>query len=437
MRTITVQQRRHAMVRRHHLAGGADDPEAVTRALLALHATDPASVYLSVLARSAASTLADVADAMYERRSLVRWMAMRRTLFVFAHEDIPAVQAAVSTPLASMLRRRLISRLQRNGSEPVIDGDVGQWLVGLEDRVERALARRGTATGAQLADDEPALRTRILARAPSDRPQNVTTSLLTLMSADGRIVRGTPTGPWTSRHHRWEPISRWWPQGLPSIDTAQAQRDLAQRWLARFGPATTEDLQWWTGWNKTTTRRALEKLAIEKVDLHGQPEIDLARPVGDLADGPTPDPAATLLPALDPTPMGWKSRDWFLSIDPGHVFDRAGNIGPTLWWNAEIIGSWAITPNDDLRTKVIADRGADAHAAIDQAASQLHARLNGATITPAIRTPLEQALTTNNSKSRTWPRKPRRRLTGLAHGFQTPAPLPLRSRQRGGRKRQR
>jgi hypothetical protein len=95
VRTITVEQRRRAMVRRHHLAGDADDPEAVTRAPIALHATDPASVYLSVLARSAASTLAAVADALYERRSLVRWMAMRRTLFVFAREDIPTVQAAV------------------------------------------------------------------------------------------------------------------------------------------------------------------------------------------------------------------------------------------------------------------------------------------------------------------------------------------------------
>jgi integrase/recombinase XerD len=68
MRTITVQQRRRAMVRRHHLAGDARSPEAATQAVVALHATDPASVYLSVLARSAASTLSDVADAMYARR---------------------------------------------------------------------------------------------------------------------------------------------------------------------------------------------------------------------------------------------------------------------------------------------------------------------------------------------------------------------------------
>jgi hypothetical protein len=165
---------------------------------------------------------------MYRRRSLVRWMAMRRTLFVFAREDISTVQAAVSTPLAAMLLRRLISRLRRNGCEPVIDGDDGRWLADLENRVDRVLARRGTATDAQLADDVPALRMLILAKAPSDRPQHVTTSLLTLMSADGRIVRGTPTGPWTSRHHRWEPLSRWCPEGLPPIDTAQAQRDLAR-----------------------------------------------------------------------------------------------------------------------------------------------------------------------------------------------------------------
>ncbi len=401
MRTITVQQRRDAMVRRHHLSGDADSPEAATRAVIALHATDPASIYLSVLARSNASTLADVAGAMYERRSLVRWMAMRRTLFVFPCEDIPTVQAAVSTPLAAMLRRRLISQLERNGSEPVVEDDVGSWLASLEDRVDQALARRGTATGAQLADDVPALRTRILAKAPSDRPQNVTTSLLTLMSAEGRLVRGAPTGPWTSRHHRWEPASRWWPEGLALVDTATAQRDLARRWLARFGPATPEDLQWWTGWNKTTTRRALKDLAIEDVDLHGQAGILLAGSGGEL-DGDSPATSiVTLLPALDPTPMGWKNREWFFGIDPHHVFDRNGNIGPTLWWNGEIIGSWTIASDGELRTKAIADRGAEARTAIDQAASRLLARLNGALVTPAIRTPLEQSLGRDDSEQTT------------------------------------
>lgn len=210
------------------------------------------------------------------------------------------------------------------------------------------------------------------------------------MAADGRLVRGTPTGAWTSRQHRWEPVARWWPDGLPAIDPERARHDLARRYLARFGPATTEDLRWWTGWNLTTTRRALQHLPVEEVDLHGRPGIDLADADRDVAD----QPAAALLPTLDPTPMGWKIRDWFLGIDPRQLFDRAGNIGPTLWWNGEIVGSWGITPDGDLRWEVIADRGAEARDGVEHAASKLHARLQGAVITPAIRAPLERSLVT-------------------------------------------
>ncbi len=395
MRTVTVSQRRRLLVQQHHLAGDADGPEAVTRSLVALHATDPASVYLSVLARSATTTLDDVATAMYGRRSLVRWMAMRRTLFVFLREEVPMVQSAVSSPLAAVLRRRLVSQLERAGTDPPVTGDVGLWLAGLEEAVEDALARSGAATGTQLATDVPGLATRIRALAPSDRPQNVTTSLLTIMSADGRLVRGTPTGAWTSRQHRWEPVVSWWPRGLAALEESVSQQALARRWLTRFGPATVEDLRWWTGWTQATTRRALARLPVQEVDLHGRRGIAL--PVDDAPCGEDgldePAPVAALLPALDPTPMGWKQRDWFLDVDPGSIFDRAGNIGPTLWWDGQVIGSWAVGSSGEIRTAMVADRGRDAHDAVDRAAGRLQARLGGTVVTPAVRTPLERALT--------------------------------------------
>jgi hypothetical protein len=401
VRTVSVQQRRRSIVGRHHLDGSGASPEEVTQALLALHATDPASVYLSVLARSTRTTLADVSEAMYERRSLVRWMAMRRTLFLLPRGDVPVIQAAVSAPLAATLRRRLISLLERNGSEPPIEGEVGRWLAALEARVEAALRARGTATGAQLGVDEPALRTVIPGRAPSDVRQTVTSPLLTVMSTEGRLVRSTPTGTWTSRHHRWEPVEHWWPDGLPQLDEAESQRVLARRWLARFGPATADDLRWWTGWTKTTVQQVLSRLPIEQVDLHGQPGIALGAAAADAGPDPTAHtmgdppgpPAATLLPSLDPTPMGWKHREWFFGIDQHQVFDRNGNIGPTLWWDGEIIGSWAVAATGEIRVKLVADRGTEASNAIGDAAARLHDRLHGAVITPAIRTPLERSLT--------------------------------------------
>jgi hypothetical protein len=228
------------------------------------------------------------------------------------------------------------------------------------------------------------------------------------MSAEGRLVRGTPTGAWTSRQHRWEPVSRWWPNGLPGVDPDQAREALARRWLTCFGPATVDDLQWWTGWNKTTVRRTLGNLQVDEIDLHGGPGIVLGAGRMSTADAAPCDaplarmnradvssaetPCASLLPALDPSPMGWKQRDWMFGIDQRAVFDQAGNIGPTVWWNGEVIGSWATTAAGELRTRILADRGAQAVAAVDSAAAQLHKRLDGATVTPAIRTSLERSI---------------------------------------------
>jgi hypothetical protein len=387
VRKITAEQRRAALVRRHRLSGAAAGPREVVAALVALHATDPASVYLSVLARSARSTVADVYGAMYEQRVLVRWMAMRRTLFVFACEDIPMIQTAVSTPLAAALRRQLIGRIGRNGIYPQVPEDLTGWLAAVEGRIEKTLERRGSATGSELRNDEQALRSTIPPRTRSETAQGLTSPLLTLMSTEGRLVRGTPVGGWTTRGHRWEPVTTWWPDGLPLLDPSEAQTSLARRWLERFGPATAEDLQWWTGWNKTTTRTALSHLQIEEVDLHGRPGINLQ------GNEPPPpeDPAAVLLPCLDATPMGWRHRDWFTAIDPGLIYDSAGNIGPTIWWDGELIGSWAST-STGIRTQIVADKGQEAAAAVERAAARLQGGLAGITVTPAVRTPLERQL---------------------------------------------
>jgi hypothetical protein len=48
-----------------------------------------------------------------------------------------------------------------------------------------------------------------------------------------------------------------------------------------------------------------------------------------------------LLPGLDPAPMGWKSRAWYLGEHRERLFDRTGNIGPTAWWEGQNVGGWA------------------------------------------------------------------------------------------------
>ncbi|WP_328884197.1 DNA glycosylase AlkZ-like family protein [Streptomyces sp. NBC_00299] len=114
----------------------------------------------------------------------------------------------------------------------------------------------------------------------------------------------------------------------------------------------------------------------------------------DLDPVPAPEPGAVLLPGLDATPMGWRHRHWFL--DPAltaALFDRNGNIGPTLWWHGRIVGAWAQHPDGHINTAFLTDPGTAACSAVAAEADRLAAFLAATRVTPCYRTPLERRLT--------------------------------------------
>lgn len=372
------------MVRRQLQATSAGD---AARGVVVLHATDPATVYLSVLARCPDLTVDDVARELYDERRLARMMAMRRTLFVVPSELVPVVHAAASLDVAATMRRRLLTQLATLPTDPELPDDLDGWLADLEAGVIEAVARLGAASGTELAQVEPRLRTALLPTTEKayDVRRSITTQVLAVLGADGRLVRGRPSGGWTSRQHVWEPASAWWPDGIEPLDPPLARARLVETYLRRFGPATEADVTWWTGWAKGTTRKALA--AVETVERAGGLVLtDDDEPTDE------PAPAAALLPALDPTPMGWKQRDWFLPQDPRELYDAYGNVGPTIWWGGEVVGGWAVRPDGSVATELLADRGDDARRAVADAAEVLTSRLGRTVIVPSFRTPLERRL---------------------------------------------
>ena len=64
MPRIDVAQRRARLGRRHQLASAAADPVGAARAMVALHATDPASVFLSVVALSVPNEIETIERAL-------------------------------------------------------------------------------------------------------------------------------------------------------------------------------------------------------------------------------------------------------------------------------------------------------------------------------------------------------------------------------------
>jgi hypothetical protein len=104
------------------------------------------------------------------------------------------------------------------------------------------------------------------------------------------------------------------------------------------------------------------------------------------------EPWAALLPALDPTAMGWLGRGWYLGEHAPALFDRSGNIGPTVWWDGRIVGGWSQRLNGEVVHRLLEDVGADATAAIEAAAERVTAFVEGTRVTPRFRTPLEREL---------------------------------------------
>jgi hypothetical protein len=302
-------------------------------------------------------------------------LGMRRTVFVASREIAPLIQAACSRAVAARERRKLISMLTETG----VGSDVEGWLAQTAEVALAALRARGEATAAELAAEDPRLRTQIvLARGKSYQGrQSVSSRLLFLLAAEGLVVRGRPLGSWTSQQYNWSPTAAWLPDDpddLDRWDTEQAEVALAHRWLAAYGPATPDDLRWWAGWTKTQVKRVLGQLPLVEVDLDDSPGIVLA----DDLDAPTPcEPWAAMLPALDPTPMGWLQRGWFLGEHGSKLFDNTGNIGPSLWWNGRIVGGWAQSGTGDVLYRLLEDVGTEATAALDAAAARLTAILGG------------------------------------------------------------
>ncbi|MFK4066993.1 winged helix DNA-binding domain-containing protein [Streptomyces sp. NPDC029674] len=382
---MDASERRARLALRHRLTVDtrSDDPVEVARSLLALHGTDPSSVYVGAWARMRDGRVADVERALYEDRSLIRLMGMRRTVFVTSLDVAPVLQAACSRAVAARERRLLLGMLAESGVADDAAG-VEAWLAQAEEVALRALKERGEATAAELASDDPRLATElVMSRGKSyEGRQKLASRLLLLLATEGHVVRGRPRGTWTSHQYRWAPLTDWFPGGLTDWDTREAETELARRWLRAFGPATADDLRWWAGWTKTQTKRALTELRPVEVDLDGLQGLLLP---DDMEETSQPEPWAALLPALDSTPMGWQHRGWFLGEHGPRLFDRNGNIGPSVWWDGRIVGGWAQDSSGEIVCRFLEDVGADAQGAVQAEAERLATRLGGVRLTARTR----------------------------------------------------
>ena len=377
---ITTAERRRRLAARHRLTapGLVDDPVVAADSVLGLHASDPASVFLACLARMATPAISAVEDALYADRTLVRHHGMRRTMWVLPPARARLMHAAVTIKIARRERVRNLKAL--DASTDITDPEA--WLDRGIDEIGAFLASSGPATSRTVGQALPHLAVPVgYGSGRHVSTLNAHTKLLQQAGFDGLVVRAMPTGTWISSEYLWSATDVWLGESLGGLETREAAAELIAGYLAAFGPVTETDLVWWSGDTKTLVRGALSDIGAVKVGLDGD-QRGWVLP-DDVAETPEPEPWVRLLPGLDPTPMGWKEREWFLPVaHHPRLFDRHGNVGPTIWADGGVVGGWIQRPDATVAFEVLEPVSSEHHDLLRAEIGRIEAALDGVVVRP-------------------------------------------------------
>jgi len=359
--------RRARFQRRHLLDGTVGTPVVeIADAVVGLHATTASTVHLSAWARNGEITPHDVDSALYDDRTVVKQLAMRRTLFVMSRPILADAVGAVGSRVAASERTNMLRDLRRDDGPADPEGWIDQARSAVLDLLD------GTElVAAEVRKALPDFDISIMRDAGKSYGglSPMLPRLLNHLAAAGDVVRGTNRATWAVSRPGWTSMSSWLGEPLAAVSPEDGHRDLVARWLRSFGPGTEADLVWWLGSTKTAVRKAVAALDVVEVDLDsgetGYLMADDLDPVDEV------EPRALLLPGLDPTTMGWRGREFYL--DPAHVphlFDTNGNGGQTAWWDGRIVGGW-VQEDNRVRVQLLEDVPADGVRALDARAAEL------------------------------------------------------------------
>ena len=258
----------------------AGSAEEVAGRLLVIQAQDPRGARLTVRARSAGLSAADVDSALTQRRSLIVTWLNRGTLHLVRAEDYWWLHPLTTPQLRTGNSRRL-------AQEGVPPEDAERAVA----TVQAALAADGPLTRSQLRERVAAAGVRTEAQAM--------VHILALASIRGLIVRGPVTG----RDQAFVLVQDWLGPPPPTMSREAALGELARRYLAGHAPAADRDLARWAGIGLRDARLGLARCgAIQRVDGLAELPANLPRAAAAL-------PPPLLLGAFEPLLLGWASRD--------------------------------------------------------------------------------------------------------------------------------
>lgn len=324
---LNWQQVHARRLARHHLAERLPRKAALqaVSAIGGLQAQVMSSAELQLWARVDGLAADDVANALWQDRTLVKTWAMRGTLHLLAVEEFPLLVAALRT----RTRFQTKSWLKYFGlTLETLDALMTGMQALLSDQ---GMTREEVAAGIAEHTGRPELRELTLSSWGA---------LLKPPAFQGYLCFGPNRG----QNVTFVQAEAWLGEGkaTPTMSGEAANQELLRRYLAVYGPDTSDNFARWFGITPGDSKRLFRSLGDElvEVEVEGWPAWALAAADYD-QEGETAD-LVRLLPAFDPYTIALYRQPGVL--DEPHqprVSRPQGWISPVVLVGGRMAGVWS------------------------------------------------------------------------------------------------
>lgn len=317
MASVDIARRR--VVAQRVTGEPCEDAAQAVSALGAVQAQDYLGSLWAIGLRTRGAVEADVERAIAER-SIVRTWPMRGTLHVVAAADVRwMLKLLAARPMAAAAARHRQLGLD------------GAMFARSRDALARALR------GAKRLTRDAAYRVLAAARVPTEGQRGI--HVLQQLSHEGLLCHAAREG----KQQTFALLDEWVPPAR-AVGREEALERLAHRYFTGHGPATLEDLAWWSGLAAADAREALE-LAKPRLrrEVVGGTIYYRSREAPRGRRGRAP--GARLLPAFDELLVGYRDRS--ATLDPSFA-DRVHHLlSPTVVVDGRVVGTWTRTIGKD------------------------------------------------------------------------------------------
>jgi hypothetical protein len=339
-------------LRRHHLlTAGKADPVTICRDICCAQAQLTSCAHLQLRARNPRITRAEIDDALWKSRVLVKTWVMRRTLHYVPTDEFAMYIAA----LRGSRVHALFNVMKRFGITAAESDELTELIVA---ELEAGPAGKPAITAAVRPKVKPHVR-KWMDKVWSILQVPIAEGLICCCGGEGNAVKFARTETWLPKTQR--------------IAESEAQAMLLRKFLRAYGPATRHDFAHWTGMSVKGSTRLFEQLKDEVMQV-ADGGVILAEDEKALSVRRRQSSAGVkLLPSFDPFLLAHSTKHHL--VEEQHykrVFQRLAWIAPAILVDGRVVGTWKhkadggklnleITPFGKLSRKVM--QGIEAEAA--------------------------------------------------------------------------